>query len=244
MVAADAAAQTAGLRVGMAATKAQVLVPGLLVQDADPAADAEALDRLALWALRQYAPIAAADPPDGIVIDAAGADHLHGGEERMLAAMIERLTASSIAARAVIADTWGAAHALARYAARPIRIAPVGGSAGAIAPLPLAALRLAPALATELRMLGFESIADLMALPRAPLALRFGPEIGRRLDQALGHVAEPIAPIRSAELIEVRRSFAEPITTAETIARYISKLVVRLCAALEANGLGARRDPA
>jgi protein ImuB len=146
VVAADAAAQAAGLRVGMAATKAQVLVPGLLVQDADPAADAEALDRLALWALRQYAPIAAADPPDGIVIDAAGADHLHGGEERMLAAMIERLTASSIAARAAIADTWGAAHALARYAARPIRIAPAGGSAGAIAPLPLAALRLAPAL--------------------------------------------------------------------------------------------------
>ena len=59
---------------------------------------------------------------------------------------IERLTASSIAARAAIADTWGTAHALARYAARPIRIAPTGGSAEAIAPLPLAALRLAPAL--------------------------------------------------------------------------------------------------
>jgi protein ImuB len=61
VVAADAAAQAAGLRVGMAATKAQALVPGLLVQHADPAADAEALDRLALWALRQYAPIAAAE---------------------------------------------------------------------------------------------------------------------------------------------------------------------------------------
>ena len=106
VVAADAAAQAAGLCVGMAATKAQVLVPGLLVQDADPAADTEALDRLALWVLLQYAPIAAADPPDGIVIDTAGADHLHGGEETMLAAMIERLTASSIAARAAIADTW------------------------------------------------------------------------------------------------------------------------------------------
>jgi protein ImuB len=68
-------------------------------------------------------------------------------------------------------------------------------------------------------MLGFECIADLMAQPRAPLALRFGLEIGRRLDQALGHVAEPITPIRPTELIEVRRSFAEPITAAETIAR-------------------------
>jgi protein ImuB len=68
-------------------------------------------------------------------------------------------------------------------------------------------------------MLGFECIADVMALPRAPLALRFGPEIGRQLDQALGHLAEPIAPTRPAELIEVRRSFAEPITATETIAR-------------------------
>src|SRR3546814_4246468 len=42
VVAADVAAQAAGLRVGMPATKAQVLVPGLLVQDAAPAADAEA----------------------------------------------------------------------------------------------------------------------------------------------------------------------------------------------------------
>ncbi len=39
VVAADVAAQAAGLRVGMPATKAQVLVPGLLVQDAAPAAD-------------------------------------------------------------------------------------------------------------------------------------------------------------------------------------------------------------
>jgi protein ImuB len=73
------------------------------------------------------------------------------------------------------------------------------------------------------------------------LALRFGPEIGRRLDHALGHVEEPIAPTRPAELIEVRRSFAEPITAAETIARYIGRLVVQLCTALEAKGLGARR---
>ena len=84
MLAADAAAHRAGLRVGMPATKAQALVPGLIVKDAEPAADAEALDRLALWALQRYAPIVAADPPDGLVIDATGAAHLHGGEAAML----------------------------------------------------------------------------------------------------------------------------------------------------------------
>ena len=61
VLAADVAAQAAGLRVGMPAAKAQVLVPGLILQDADPTADAEALDRLALWMLQRFAPIAAPD---------------------------------------------------------------------------------------------------------------------------------------------------------------------------------------
>ena len=65
VLAADAAAQAAGLRVGMPATKAQVLVPGLAIQDADPSADADAIDRLALWMLQRFAPIVAADLPDG-----------------------------------------------------------------------------------------------------------------------------------------------------------------------------------
>ena len=47
-----------------------------------------ALERLALWVLQRYAPIVAADPPDGLVIDATGAEHLHGGEEAMLDDMV------------------------------------------------------------------------------------------------------------------------------------------------------------
>ncbi len=241
VLAADAAAQAAGLHVGMAATKAQVLVPGLVIQPADPAADAAALDQLALWALRRYAPIAAADPPDGIVIDTAGADHLYGGEAAMLSIMVKRLETSGIAARAAVADTWGAAHALARYAAWPIRIVPPGDVATAIASLPLTALRLPSPMVVELRTLGLAQISDIMATPRAPLALRFGPEILRRLDQALGRVTEAIDPIRPDMVIEVHRQFPEPIAAAETIARYIGKLVAQLCAALEAKGLGARR---
>src|SRR5579885_1797253 len=59
VLAADAAAQAAGLRVGMPATKAQALVRDLVIQDADPAADAEALERLALWMMQRFAPIVA-----------------------------------------------------------------------------------------------------------------------------------------------------------------------------------------
>jgi protein ImuB len=241
VTAADAAAQAAGLRPGMPAAKAQVLVPGLIVQDADPAADAEALERLALWVLQRIAPIVAADLPDGIVIDSTGADHLHGGEEAMIETLIGRLAMSGVTARGAIADIWGAAHALARFGADPHFIAPPGHGAALLNPLPLAALRLPPGMAAELRVLGFESVGDLLAQPRAPLILRFGPELGRRINQALGELAEPIEPVRSLDLIEVRRSFAEPIGAAETIARYVGTLVAQLCAALEEKGLGARR---
>src|SRR5580704_17369871 len=76
VLAADAAAQAAGPRVGIPATKAQALVRGLVIHDADPTADAEALERLALWMLQRVTPIVATDPPDGIVIGSEGADHL------------------------------------------------------------------------------------------------------------------------------------------------------------------------
>jgi protein ImuB len=236
----DAAAGAAGLRPGMPVTKAQVLVPSLIAQNADLAADAEALDGLAIWLLR-FAPVVAADPPDGVVVDTTGADHLHGGEAAMLDGLMGRLAMSGIVARAAIADTWAAAYALARHAARPAIIAPPEHGQSILESLPLEALRLSQATTSGLRMLGFKSIGDLLAQPRAPLTLRFGPDIGCRIDQALGNRAEPIDPIRPPDLVEVRQAFAEPIGAAETIARYIAKLVGKLCQRLEERALGVRR---
>ncbi|MFN4100376.1 MAG: Y-family DNA polymerase [Pararhodobacter sp.] len=242
VTAACEAAMGLGLRVGMPVSKAQALVPELRIEPAEPRADLEALERLGLWLLQRIAPIVAVDPPDGVVIDVTGADHLHGGEEALLEMLLGRLTLSGITARLAIADTWGAAHALARFHGEGSPcIALPGSTAEVLAPLPLAALRLPPAIVAGLRDLGFATIGDLMGTPRAPLTLRFGPELCRRLDQAMGEMAEPIDPLRPSGLIEIRRSFAEPIGAAETIARYIGKLVTDLCTALETRAEGVRR---
>lgn len=114
-----------GLRSGMPATKAQALVPELVIHHADPEADAKALERLAVWALR-YSPVIAADMPDGLVMDTAGADHLHGGENAMVADIGRRLRQAGIAARVAISDAWGASHALARFAVAEAVIVPRG----------------------------------------------------------------------------------------------------------------------
>jgi protein ImuB len=244
-------AQTAGLRAGMPVTKAQALIPDLTVMEAEPEADADGLEKLAVWALQRFAPIAAADPPDGIVIDATGAAHLHGGEEAMLTSLVDRLREAGVMAHAAMADTWGAAHALVRFgmprhgsvskSAVPVFAVPPGESMALIPRLPVAALRLPAGMVDALHRLGFESIGDLVGQPRAPLALRFGPELHRRLDQALGKFNETIEPARPPELIEVRRSFAEPISAPETLARYTGKLTAELCEILEAKTLGARK---
>jgi len=225
----------------MPAAKAQAIFRGLMLVDADPVADAAALDRLGLWALGHYSPIVAVDGIDGIVLDTEGADHLQGGELPMITGIVNLFRARKLTAKVAIADTWGAAHACVRAISRDSVIVPRGEIVRAVEKLPISLLRLPEKVVQDLRVLGFQTIAELSNTPRAPLALRFGPEVGRRLDQMYGRMSDPIDPIRTAELVQVSRSFQEPIGAAETINKYVGRLVVQLVAELEKRGLGARR---
>ncbi|MXO02995.1 DNA polymerase Y family protein [Shinella zoogloeoides] len=239
--AADPVALKLGLRIGMAASKAQAMVADLLMVDAAPAEDAAALERLALWALRQYSPVVAVDGADGLVIDTEGADHLRGGEALLVSGLVNMLRGRGLTARAAVADTWGAAHALARLLSAETTVVPTGDVPKAVIDLPIVALRLPAETIQGLRVLGIDTVGQLSAMPRAPLTLRFGPEPARRLDQMFGRVAEPIEPIRTPELVEVAKNFAEPIGAPETIAKYVRRLVAQLSARLAEDGLGARR---
>ena len=225
----------------MPAAKAQALFQRLMMVDADPAGDAAALERIALWALAIYSPIAAIDGTDGLILDTEGADHLQGGEEPMLTGIANRFRSTGLRTRVAIADTWGAAHACARAITQETVIVPRGQIVRAVETLPLSLLRLPPKIVDDLRVLGFQTIGELVNTPRAPLTLRFGPELGRRIDQMFGRVSEPIEPIRSPERIEVTRQFAEPIGAAETINKYAARLVVELVDVLQSKGLGVRR---
>lgn len=128
IAAVDAAAAQSGLYPGMPMAQAQALVPDLTVLEARPEDDTAALRRLAGWCLR-YAPLAAAAPPDGVWIDVTGSAHLQGGETRLLRDLVSRLLVQGFSARAAVADTPGAAHALARFGAQEITVVPSGGPA-------------------------------------------------------------------------------------------------------------------
>lgn len=87
---------------------------------------------MALWALRQYSSVVAVDGTDGSVMDTEGADHLQGGEALLISGLVNGLRGRGLTARAAVADTWGAAHAITRMTSAETTVAPVGGVAKAV----------------------------------------------------------------------------------------------------------------
>jgi protein ImuB len=262
LAALNADAQALGLRLGQAHADACALAPSLKSEPVKPGQAEEALRRLALWAQR-YGPLVALDQGfagegaygglEGLFIETTGADHLFGGEQALLADLTTRLARAGAVAQVGLAGTPGAAWALARFASphaipnaapNPV-IAPPGGEAGALASLPVEALRLSPAAVQLLGRFGLRRIGDLYALPRAGLARRFRGETGmgviQRLDQALGRLPEPLTGETAPDPYFAHRVFAEPILHAEGVAQWGERLAVDLCAKLDEAGLGARR---
>jgi len=235
----DRAAARLGLFAGQKATDAAALAPELATAEVETEADAAALAALVDWCVR-FSPAVAADPPDGLFLDVGGLSHLWGGEAALMADLRARLAANGLTARLALADTPGAAWALAHYGADGT-IAQPGEVARWLGPLPPAALRLEPELAAQAKRLGLKTIGRLMDLPRAPFARRFGAAALVRLDQALGRSQEALTFRRPPTPWVARLAFAEPISTPEDLARVSRDIAGKLCARLEAEGRGARR---
>lgn len=235
-------AERLGLRVGQSLADARAAVPGLKVDEADPAADGALLEAVADWCDR-YTPLVAPDRPDGLFLDISGCAHLfarRGGDgERALGAdLLARLDRQGFSAAAAIAATAGAAWAMARHGGGGCLAA--GAEAESLAPLPVAALRLEPEQTALLDRLGLKRIGDLYGKPRAPLAARFGVGLVRRLDQALGAEDEVLSPRRPAPLLAAERRFSEPLDDEAALLEIVGSLARTLAPALERHGIGSR----
>lgn len=230
------AAKALGLKPGTGIADARAMYPHIEIIEADPEADALLLSGIADWCDR-FTPLVGMDSPDGLFLNIAGCAHLFGGEVEMVAEITKGLKAQGLAVAAGLASTPGAAWAAAHY--RPGIVAP-GGEAALLAPLPLAALRCDAATCTGLESVGLSAVGSIMSAPRAPLVRRFGPELVRRLDQALGSVEEAISPRLPVPPLSAERRLAEPIGLIEDIERLTRLLANRLKADLERRGEGAR----
>lgn len=246
LVALDPAAAEAGLAPGMGLADARAMVPRLVVHPAEPERDARLLDEIARWCERWTPHVAidhscAHDPGGALWLDVTGCAHLFGGEAALRADLLARLRRQGLRACAAIADHPGTAWAVARYGDPKRQIVPGDGAKGAIAPLPIGALRLDPEQVRVLERLGLSHVESLSPLPRQSLAARFGDTLIRRLDQALGRADEPISPNAPRRAHRAEVNLAEPIAHTDGLAAVTRRLLGELCAGLETAGAGARR---
>ena len=256
-----------GIRVGMPLGEVQSLLPGPalptssrsparfsrrngvhrkgppivpLLKRADPVADRLRLQSLALHGHR-YSPLAGLEEgstPESIWLDISGSEALFGGEQGLAKTLQADLAEQGIQTRIAIADSWGAAWGISHYGEAEISLVPSGQQANWLEPLPIAALRIPETVKQSLQMLDVVTIGQLMRLPRASIPSRFGKELLRRLDQALGERPELLVAERPAEPLLAEWPFEEPVTDRQTLDHVCEILLERLLKTLEERRAG------
>lgn len=178
----------------------------------------------AAWGLARYARADAAPVRSGDAIDQEA-----------------RATRSRAAKRRGWERGGGAPRPVPARGAEVAVIAVPGRLHEALAPLPLAALRLDRDVVDRLMRLGLRQIGDIMGIPRAALARRFGADTLRRLDQAMGLEPEPVSPARPPMHFAVRLTLPDPIGLRSDVEAALDRLLPPFCDKLKAKGRGVRR---
>mgnify|MGYP001823748443 CR=1 FL=1 len=104
-----------GLHVGQPVRDAHAMCEGLVTRTRSPQAEAAFLSALRRWA-GKFSPWVAEEAEDGLVVDLTGCAHLFGGEASLLQVVQQDCADIGVGVRMGLADTRGAAWALARFA--------------------------------------------------------------------------------------------------------------------------------
>jgi len=189
VVACNERAARQGITPGMGLNAALARVPGLRVEPRQPAAEAALLDRLGRWAL-QFTPVVSLEPPSAMLAEVRGSLDLFGGAMVLLRRALAGLSANGLTASLALAPTPRAALWLAR-AELAMTVTRADALPGLASRLPLACLHWPEETVTALAGLGIRNVAELLRLPRAGFAARFGPRLLDELDEGLGRRPAP-----------------------------------------------------
>ena len=193
---------------GMKLAAAQALVRDLIAIERNVERERAALDELAAWAYQFSAEVVV--QPDGVLIETGASERLFGGRSKLSRAVRDGLDELGYGAAFGYAVAPRAARAVALGRARRLNCPHLFDAARlepALAPLPFTLLEWDTATEDMLRALGLATIGDVLALPRASFAKRFGRERLEDLDRLLARRPDPqpayIPPERFAATLEL-----------------------------------------
>jgi protein ImuB len=246
-----------GVRPGIPVTEARSLLRrhssdaagSVHVLPYEPRVDETALMELAR-SLDAFSPIVGIDtqpPSDSLLLDLTGLAPLFDGEANLVARLQRHLDERQWVARIAVADTLGAAWALAHFA--PTTNGPVivdGDGCHSDEPdgspldaLPPAAMRIDPATCETLRQLGLNTIGLLRQIPASSLNSRFGDTITHLLQQAHGAIPETFPSVPRGVQFSAEQILDYPVREQETVLEVLKRLIVQLCGELATIRQGA-----
>jgi protein ImuB len=118
-------AESQGLSCGQSLRDAMAICPSLITKSQNPQLEAQFLTNLCRWA-NKFSPWVAEEVSNALVIDLTGCAHLFGGEEGVVQQVELDCIDLGLSVHIGIADTKGAAWALARYAGQPLSLSRTG----------------------------------------------------------------------------------------------------------------------
>lgn len=256
-------ARSAGVRLGMPVAQAADLatMTEAIFEEHDRETDRRELQTLAIEFQNHLSPQTAVETlerfkwhgrhrhdPEAVFSEIQGVTHLFDGEQGLLATAATALQRRGLCGRFGVADTLGAAWALANTA--PSRrtdrsceffVAPKGRTLPALSTLPVSSLRISPEIVATLGRLGIETVGSLMRLPREGLATRLGPELCRRIAQATGEVEESIIAISPQSDHTASLVLEYPTDAMDLLTDRLERLIGKATAALHALHRGVLR---
>lgn len=244
--AANAAAHKQGVRPGMKRATALALAPRITLGQADPGRDAQAVLPVAHAALAFSPNVSlqpAAEPsaaPSIVLLEVQSSLRYFGGLERLRKRLHEAVRPLGHVVRSASAATAQAAAVLARVEPPP-QCADLAATRLALETAPVWLLGPGREHWQALQGMGLHSIGDLLGLPRAGLARRFGETLLAELDAAFGRRPDPREPIVLAPSFASRLELFARADSTEQVLQGASVLLERLVVWLSAQHAFVRR---
>lgn len=230
---ASQAARQDGIHAGLSLAEAQALRDAALFLPHDFAADLRELQTLAELAYR-YSPLVGLDLSDSahcLMLDVSGCGHLFGDDSGLARKLVIDLAERGYFAHVAVANTIGAAWAIARYGHG-------SGSDRRLRSLPVEALRIPDRIQTRLREFDLRTIGQLNTLPSQSLPSRFGALLIERLEQLYGRREELLVPAPRPEPVAAEWTTDEPIGHPAAIRHVYSELLAEILATLKSRNEG------
>lgn len=223
------AARAAGVRSGMPPPAACAVAPGLLCRSRDPAAEREAIGRIAAWCYQYSHQVCLPRDRDGLVLEAGASERLFGKADTLARRIVGELAGIGYHAIAGSAPSFEGAW-LAACDARHVRC--TGDIRRQLGPLPLAYLHIEPDAHRAMESMGFRQLRDLLRLPRRSLARRFGPELPEYIDRLLGLRPDPRRFYQPPETFSARLALPAEVTHTQALLFPLKRLLDEMCGAL------------